>query len=74
MNHAWLVSPRMRRVEVLRLHEGRWLSLGVHCDDERVRAEPFDAIELDLGVLWQDLAPEPPKHAAKAGSSYYDVY
>ncbi len=28
----------------------------VHQDDERVRAEPFDAIELDLAVLWSDLA------------------
>ncbi len=73
VSHAWLVSARMRSVEVLRLHEGQWLSLGVHCDDERVRAEPFDAIELDLGVLWQDLAPEPPKHAAEA-AAYYDVY
>jgi Uma2 family endonuclease len=68
VSHAWL-----RTLEVLRLHEGRWLTLAVHCDDERVRAEPFDAIELELGVLWQDLAPEPPTHAAEP-SAFYDVY
>jgi hypothetical protein len=26
-------------------------------DDERVRAEPFDAIELDLALLWADVEP-----------------
>lgn len=54
--HAWLVHPRHRTVEVLRLHaDGTWLTLAVHQDDERVRAEPFDAIELDLANLWVDL-------------------
>jgi hypothetical protein len=27
-------------------------ALGTHAGDERVRAEPFDAIELELGALW----------------------
>jgi hypothetical protein len=30
--------------------------VGAHRDDARVRAEPFDAIELDLSLLWSDLA------------------
>ncbi len=54
--HVWLISPVNRTVEVMRLHEGRWLTLAVHRDDARVRAEPFDAIELELGALWADLA------------------
>jgi len=29
--------------------------LGTHRDDERVRAEPFDALELDLSLLWADV-------------------
>jgi len=57
VRHAWLVHPKHRTLEVLRLHEGKWLTLGVHHDDQKVRAEPFDAIELDLAVLWADLAP-----------------
>jgi hypothetical protein len=28
-------------------------------DDDRVRAEPFDAIELELAVLWQDVERDP---------------
>ena len=55
-NHAWLVNPIARTLEVLRRQGPHWLTVGVHKDDDRVRAEPFDAIELDLAVLWADLA------------------
>jgi Uma2 family endonuclease len=57
VRHVWLLHPRHRTLEVLRLHDGAWLTIAVHKDDARVRAEPFDAIELDLAVLWADLAP-----------------
>lgn len=53
--HAWMVHPQLRMLEVLRLHAGQWLSVGVYIDDEKVRAEPFDAIELDLANLWLGL-------------------
>ena len=53
VRHAWLVDPIARTLEVFVLGaEGRWVPAGVHRDDARVRAEPFDAIELDLRVLW----------------------
>jgi hypothetical protein len=55
VSHVWLLSPTLRTLEVLRLHEGKWLTLAIHRDEVRVRAEPFDAIELDLAVLWSDL-------------------
>ena len=52
--HAWLVDPLARTLEVFaRNPDARWLLLAVHRDAARVRAEPFDAIELDLGVLWE---------------------
>lgn len=70
VQHAWLVNPRLRTLEVFRLHEGKWLTLAVHRDDERVRAEPFDAVELELGVLWQDFAPEPPLRASEPAAVY----
>jgi Uma2 family endonuclease len=53
--HAWLVDPILRTLEVLRLERGRWSILATHKDDARVRAEPFDAIELDLSILWADV-------------------
>ena len=52
--HAWLVSAERRMLEVLRLEDGRWSNIGIYLDDAKVRAEPFDAIELDLAFLWSD--------------------
>ena len=53
VRHAWLVDPLARTLEVCTLGaEGRWVPASVHRDDARVRVEPFDAIELDLAVLW----------------------
>lgn len=40
---------------MLRRHEGSWLIVNVFMYDAKVRAEPFDAIELDLGILWADV-------------------
>jgi Uma2 family endonuclease len=56
VSHAWLVNPDQRLLEVLRLGPEGWLRVGAYHDDARVRAEPFDAIELDLSVLWVDAA------------------
>jgi Uma2 family endonuclease len=53
--HAWLVDPLARTLEVLRREGSRWLLVGVWSDEARVRAEPFDAIELELGALWADV-------------------
>jgi Uma2 family endonuclease len=49
---VWLVDPRVRSVEVLRLdgESYRWVS--THGEDECARLEPFDAIELELQALW----------------------
>jgi Uma2 family endonuclease len=49
---AWLVDPLARTLEVLRLERGLWVLLGTHHGDARVRAEPFDAVEIELGMLW----------------------
>ena len=51
---AWLVDPVEHTLEVLRLREGAWTIVAVHGGDDRVRAEPFAAIELPLGTLWID--------------------
>jgi Uma2 family endonuclease len=58
VGHAWLVNPLQRTLEVLQLSSAtprQWLTLGVFRDDARVRAAPFEAFELDLAVLWQDV-------------------
>jgi Uma2 family endonuclease len=50
--HAWLVNPTLETLEVLALEAGRWVLLECHEGDARVRAAPFDAVELELGALW----------------------
>jgi hypothetical protein len=50
--HAWLLDPLAQTLEVLKLTQQRWLLLDTHHRDTRVRAEPFEAIELELGALW----------------------
>ena len=50
--HVWLVDPLIESVEVYRLHEQHYLLLGTYGADEKVRIEPFDAVELDLALLW----------------------
>jgi Uma2 family endonuclease len=56
VRHAWLADPIARTLEILRLESGRWTIAATFADFAGVRAEPFDAIELDLGLLWE---PEP---------------
>ncbi len=70
--HAWLVDPLQRTLEVLRLHESKWLIVAIHRGDARVRAEPFDAIEIDLGLIWAKLAAPPPRgsRASEATTDY----
>ncbi len=58
VGHIWLVDPLQRTLEVYRLAERHWVVVGTHGDDEIVRAEPFDAIELDMSRWW--LEPETP--------------
>ncbi|WP_438005117.1 Uma2 family endonuclease [Sorangium sp. So ce321] len=52
VGHVWLLSPLLRTLEVYRLEGGRWVLLETYEDDAKVRAEPFDAVELDLAAIW----------------------
>jgi Uma2 family endonuclease len=60
IGHVWFVDPLKRTLEAMRLEAGKWLIVGVWRDDAKVRAEPFDAIELELGALWADVEPIEP--------------
>jgi Uma2 family endonuclease len=52
VRNMWLVDPIEQTLEVFRLVSERYTLLVVHGGDARVHAEPFDAIELELAVLW----------------------
>ncbi|WP_438020636.1 Uma2 family endonuclease [Sorangium sp. So ce315] len=69
VRHLWLLDPLARTLEVFALEAGRWVVVGVHHGSARVRAEPFDAIELELSALWDgaEEAPQEGVPAAPAG-------
>jgi Uma2 family endonuclease len=50
--HAWLVDPDLRTLEVFENRSGQWLLVSTHQNDDRVRAAPFDAVELEIGGWW----------------------
>jgi Uma2 family endonuclease len=50
--HAWLVDPLAKTLEVFELASQQWRLLAAYRDDSVIRAAPFDAVELELGVLW----------------------
>jgi hypothetical protein len=47
-----LIDPATQTLEVYRLDGGHWVVAATHGGDERVRAAPFEAIEIALGRLW----------------------
>lgn len=57
VGHAWLINPVARTLEVYRREGTSWVLVASHADDAIVRAEPFDAIELDLLRLWGEERP-----------------
>ncbi|MBZ4416108.1 Uma2 family endonuclease [Myxococcus sp. RHSTA-1-4] len=52
VKHLWLVDPRVQMLEVYRLENGRWLLLGTHTGNDKVHAEPFEVLPMDLSSLW----------------------
>jgi Uma2 family endonuclease len=58
--HAWLVNPTLRTIEIFRLENARWVVLETRDGEDTVRAEPFDAITLDLNRIWPDPPPGGP--------------
>ena len=52
VKHMWLIDPEYKTLEVYRLAEGKWILVGTHAENQRVRAEPFQEVELDLSLLW----------------------
>jgi hypothetical protein len=73
VQHAWLVHPRRRTLEVYQLVDDAWAAIAIYSEADRARIAPFDAIELDLAVLWADVAlptraSEEPAHYAYEGA------
>jgi Uma2 family endonuclease len=52
VDHVWLIDPAIESLEVLRLDGESYRLVRTYGQNELVRGEPFDAIELDLAALW----------------------
>ncbi len=72
VSHVWLVNAIQHTLEILRRQGEHWLTLAIHHGDVTVRAEPFDAIELDLASIWADVAAPPPR--GSRASEYSEDY
>jgi len=52
IQYVWLVDPDVHTLEVFRLVGTNYTLLATHAGEALVRAEPFDAIEFKLKLLW----------------------
>ena len=57
VGHLWLIDPLAQTLEVFRLEGGNWLMASAFAGSLRVRAEPFHAIELEMGRWWIEPSP-----------------
>ncbi|MPZ21479.1 MAG: Uma2 family endonuclease [Luteitalea sp.] len=59
VRHLWLLDPIAKTLEVLVLVGSRWTLQTTYRDNERVRAVPFDAIEIEMAGLWAEARTTP---------------
>jgi len=50
--HVWFVDPIAETFDCFRLDGDGYRVVATHHGDAAIRAEPFDAVELGLGLLW----------------------
>jgi Uma2 family endonuclease len=60
VDFVWLVDPLARTLEAFRFDGALWVTAGAFADSERVRAEPFADVELDLSRWWLPGEPAAP--------------
>lgn len=52
VRHVWIVEPQDQLVEVLELDGATYRIVQTASGDQQARLRPFDAIEIELAVLW----------------------
>lgn len=55
--YVWFIDPLAHTVQVMRLADEQYTMAAIFSGEERMRGEPFDAIESDCSTLW--VAPPP---------------
>ena len=54
VRHVWHVDPVAQTLDLFRLEGRHWLLVETFAGEERVRAEPFEALELELALVWSE--------------------
>ena len=52
VRHCWILDPVLQILEVFRNNDRMWSLVATHVADAKARIEPFDAVELDLTLVW----------------------
>ena len=52
VSYLWLIHPGLQTLEVYRLEGQHWVVASSHVGAESTRAEPFEAVELDMSRWW----------------------
>ncbi len=55
VEYAWIVEPEQQTVEAYQRQGDRWILLGTYGEEPIVRIEPFEAIEIELPLIWGPL-------------------
>jgi Uma2 family endonuclease len=53
VEHVWLLDPRLQTLEAFALDRDAYRLIGAWRGEVTVRVPPFDAMDMDLGGLWQ---------------------
>jgi Uma2 family endonuclease len=62
VRHAWIIDPERYTLEVYRSEQGGWVRSGFYEGGTVVRAEPFEAVPLELPLLWMAQRRSAPHH------------
>jgi Uma2 family endonuclease len=48
----WMIDPANKALDVFKLESGKWVLASSYVEDDKVHAEPFQEMELELALLW----------------------
>ncbi|MBF0226913.1 MAG: Uma2 family endonuclease [Desulfobacterales bacterium] len=54
VSYFWIIDPIEKVLEIFKLSGNQWIVVGTYAEDDKVKPEPFQEIEIDLKNLWLD--------------------
>ena len=50
--YLWMIDLLSQAFEAFMLESDKWVQVAIHAENEKIRAKPFQEIELDPSLLW----------------------